>query len=339
MNETDAERKKRFLRLYEPLALYVKHGMKSLDLVRDEKLFENPKAAAEVRDRLWNNRALIREYADQADLSPEDRQSVLDFAYALFGDFFIVGHTEKKGFRFLHGDRVFLVKDGALAEKITEVPILVHTVLIPFEGKIMTDDASDWKACGCEEDFAKEVRRTERSVKKQGQVYEAIPLDSSFGSFMETPAYAGKVYRNLTMKVWPREEGKETYCIFKFSETYTFEDFADEIISSFRYFGGELFSFLFCSRLFDSSTRELPSRKSRLTCFWRNPPYQTDTSEVKLGELVGKKYNRFYFLYDYLYGHYFNVNLLEERLTMKTRTRTLLRTHGNTYRVVSPENK
>ena len=182
----EEEQARRFYALWIPLLDFVNHKYridKRLYGMRSTK--EAPIVAIEkIRDKLWANPLLIDAYvrANPHQLEDSDLQIISQWEHAVTDDFIVLRHL-KSGSIFIpmqQDDAAYIVR-GLFStwEEMMRgagLPQIVHTTLIPFEGKITYDGIIR----SCRIQFGGNLKRqlndSYREIKAAGHVYKSFPL-------------------------------------------------------------------------------------------------------------------------------------------------------------------
>ena len=103
----------------------------------------NPAEVKEIMTALWDDVSIIDEYVSNHELSNEEKEIILGWKKAVTSRFVIERHL-KKGTILIDVDnqKVCLVQGiySSWDEMLPlPLPIMVHTTLIPFKGKIISD--------------------------------------------------------------------------------------------------------------------------------------------------------------------------------------------------------
>jgi hypothetical protein len=146
------EQTERFYRVWLPLLKFVNDRADLLPDLQANSTTEGIGVfdAIKVRNKLWENEALLDRYIaeNQADLSPEDLDLLASWHNKVVGNFYV--------FRYLKKYSIFIaektpnraygvlglyspIEDLVKGIAGSSLPVFIKTVLLPFEGQIITD--------------------------------------------------------------------------------------------------------------------------------------------------------------------------------------------------------
>lgn len=137
----------RFYELMTPLLVYVNERTNTLEPHVRENLeyFFNPKAENELRVALWRNPHLLVDYLhdNPYNFDDEDLTVVANWKNFQFGDFTLCKVIRERGIFLSHDDPQRFYSVIPLIEPfknlLPEIPIIVRTALIPYQGVIVYD--------------------------------------------------------------------------------------------------------------------------------------------------------------------------------------------------------
>jgi len=136
-----------------------------------------------ARDAAWKQPRTIESFirSNPAGLTPEELDRVRQWRHLVVGDFYIE-RLLKKGAVFIEqgeAERVFLV--SAISEPWDEVipayalPLLVSTVLLPFEGRIVTDGLMKTYSIHFGGGITGELRELYLTAKQNDRIITSLP--------------------------------------------------------------------------------------------------------------------------------------------------------------------
>lgn len=169
-----------FFRLWIPLLDYVNQRREIFpDLGRIERPTDiDIESAFEISEILWQEPELINEFLMDTELSDEDRERISEWKKFVSGRFVIERHL-KKGAIFISVEtgRVFLVKgiNSSLEEPFpkTDLPVIVETALLPFNGKIMYCGLIN-RRCFLGRNSASDFKELYASAKENGRIITSL---------------------------------------------------------------------------------------------------------------------------------------------------------------------
>jgi hypothetical protein len=131
----------RFYKIFDALIAYALELMpESHDLLDPETLQINPASYNAVAQKLWASPDIIESFVstNPSRLSFDDLKVVLDWKHAVHGRFLLYDHTLEFSTFVLNGVAFGVTGlSQELIEIIDEVPTLVETTLLPFEGRVV----------------------------------------------------------------------------------------------------------------------------------------------------------------------------------------------------------
>lgn len=144
LNETQIDR---FYELMTPLLVYVNERTHTLDpkVRKNLEHFYNPKAENALRVALWQSPHLLVDYLNDNpfNINDEDLAVVANWQNFRFGDFTLCKVIRGLGIFLSHDDPQCFYSVYPLIEPfrnlLPEIPIVVRTALIPFDGVIVYD--------------------------------------------------------------------------------------------------------------------------------------------------------------------------------------------------------
>ncbi|MCL2410174.1 MAG: hypothetical protein FWC97_00890 [Treponema sp.] len=102
----------------------------------------DPNDLIQIRDKLWENKSIIDKYLNQARLKNEDKNIVSSWKNFRKGKFLLIKSLKKYSV-LLDIEKEKLYGIYGISSPITDLlpylPIMIETVLIPFNGKIIYD--------------------------------------------------------------------------------------------------------------------------------------------------------------------------------------------------------
>ncbi len=172
-----------FYRLYWNVLAYANRKLKVLPQGTTwEEIARCPmEQVADLRDAFWANPEILERFLadEQTDLSREELAIVASWRHCIRGDFYII--------RYLKKYTVFLSAEGeahlygvlGLFDPIQEIfpvplPVLVNTVLLPFQGRIVYDGLLRSYAVAFGAGIKRSLNETYRRLKKREGIIESL---------------------------------------------------------------------------------------------------------------------------------------------------------------------
>lgn len=181
--QLDPSQVSRFYEIWFPLLRFVNSQRKLLNDSRLKGAW-NPADAAILRDALWTDDKLLDSFVQRnpANLSEDDLGIVRSWRRRVAGTFLIVKHLKKYSV-FVSNDtadsgqsKVYgvLGLSSPLDETMFELPCMVDTVLIPFEGRITYDSLFTSYPIVFGKNIRGTLNRDYQDAKKRGAIIESL---------------------------------------------------------------------------------------------------------------------------------------------------------------------
>ena len=178
----------RFYRIWFPLLHYVNERRNLVPEVpvSPEEGSISPNDAIQVRSAVWADDELRRAFIAENpfDLPPDDLALVASWDARIGGDFYVFRHLKKYSV-FIHQgdvDRVYAVL--GLVSPFEEVlpmppPVLVQTVLLPFEGRIIYDGLFSMYNIYFGGGIRSDLNEIYRAAKERGRIITSLGQDAT----------------------------------------------------------------------------------------------------------------------------------------------------------------
>lgn len=144
----------------------------------------NPNDAGLVRDVLWSDDQLLQDYIREnpSKLSDTDLAVVQSWRWRVSGSFLVVKHLKKYSVMISNesthstNSKVYGVVglNTPFGEMLYDLPCMINTTLVPFEGKITFDSLFTMYPVQFGRNIAGTLNRDYQNAKKNGAVIESL---------------------------------------------------------------------------------------------------------------------------------------------------------------------